>query len=178
MVHTGKGNEHKLNIQEQLFIQELYNSHFKALLNRTRRLGFGDEIAEDYVQETFLIAIKRIDDIKTCRKPRAYLTKILKNVIGYNLRQTHSALRLLKKIQDQNADSPLTGTHVEELDPETLYRGAVSAEELRLLIQFYQEGKTSKEIAEASGIGIEACKKRILRAREHLRHILDESEQN
>ena len=178
MVHTGKGNEHKLNIQEQLFIQELYNSHFKALLNRTRRLGFVDEIAEDYVQETFLIAIKRIDDVKTCRNPRAYLTKILKNVIGYNLRQMHYASRMLKKIQDQGADSPFTGTHIEEVDAETLYRGAVSTEELRLLVQFYQEGKTSKELAEESGIGIEACKKRILRAREHLRHVLDEAERD
>ena len=174
----GKSNERKLNMEEQLFVHELYNSHFKALLNRARRLGFVDEIAEDYVQETFLIAIKRIDDVKTCRNPRAYLTKILKNVIGYNLRQMHSASRLLKRIQDQNADSPLSGARIEELDPETLYRGAVSAEELRLLVQFYQEGKTSQEIAGESGISVEACKKRVLRAREHLRHILDESEQN
>ena len=174
----GKSNERKLNMEEQLFVQELYSSHFKALLMRARRLGFSNEVAEDYVQETFLIAIKRIDDVRACRNPRAYLTKILKNVIGYNLRQMHYASKMLKKIQDQGTISSLTGTYTEELDPKTLYRGSVSTEELKLLIQFYQEGRSSKEIATEMGINDEACKKRVLRAREHLRRVLDESERD
>ena len=172
----GKSNEHKLNMQEQIFIQELYRSHFKVLLNRARRLGFVDEVAEDYVQETFLIAIKRIDDIRACRNPRSYLTKILKNVIGYNLRQMHSAIKMLDKIQNQGADSYLSNVCVDELNPETLYRGSVSSEELKLLIQFYQEGRSSKELAEKMGISFEACKKRILRARKHLHRVLEEND--
>ena len=173
-----KRDEHKLNTQEKAFFHALYDSNFKALLNYTRRLGFNDEVAEDYVQETFLIAMQRVEVVMECRNPRSYLITILKNRIGYNLRQMRVADKMLKKLQDQSTGTSTSSECIEELDPETLYHGAISKEELRLLIQFYQEGRTSKEIAADLGINFEACKKRVLRAREHLNRILNDLGQN
>lgn len=174
MIDMNKGNHRKLNTQEQAFVQSLYSSHFKALLNYARRLGFADEVAEDYVQETFLIAMQRVEVVMECRDPRSYLFKILKNRIGYNLRQMRVAKKMLKKLQDQNAGTHTGSEYSQELDPETLYLGAISKDELELLIQFYQEGRSSKEIAADLGINFEACKKRVLRAREHLNQVLRE----
>lgn len=176
MVDMNKRNERKLNTQEKAFIHALYDSHFKVLLNYARRLGFADEVAEDYVQETFLIAMQRVEVVMECRDPRSYLFKILKNRIGYNLRQMRVAKMLLKKLQDQNAGTHASSEYTQELDPKTLYLGAISKDELELLIQFYQEGRSSKEIAADLGINFEACKKRVLRAREHLNQVLRESD--
>ena len=79
-------NDRKLNTQEQEFVQSLYSSHFKTLLNYARRLGFADEVAEDYVQETFLIAMQRVEVVMECRDPRSYLFKILKNRPRFRLK--------------------------------------------------------------------------------------------
>ena len=130
------------------------------------------------MQEVFLIAMKRIDVIKSCKNPQAYLIKVLKNVVGYNLRCAQYASRMMKNLKDQRSNAQVNGVYQEELDLETLYHGAISEEELRLLVRFYLEGWTSKEIAADMGINFEACKKRILRAREHLRRILEESDQD
>lgn len=172
-----KNGERQLNKEEQAFIQELYRSHFKVLQNCARRLGFSDEVAEDYVQETFLIAMNRVEIVRNCKNPLAYLIKVLKNTIGYNLRCAQYASRMMKKLQDKEADVQENGTYHVELEPDALYHGSISDEELRLLIKFYLEGWTSKELARDMGINFEACKKRILRAREHLRHVLEESDQ-
>ena len=167
-----------MNSADQAFVQELYYSNSKILLNCAQRMGFRAEVAEDYVQEVFLIAMKRIDVIKNCKNPLAYLIKVLKNVVGYNLRCAQYATRMIKKLQDQRSNVQVNGVYQEELDLETLYHGSINEEELRLLVRFYLEGWTSKEIAADMGINFEACKKRILRAREHLRRFLEESDQD
>ena len=171
-------NGEPLNSADQAFIQELYYSNSKLLSICAQRMGFRAEVAEDYVQEVFLIAMKRIDVIKSCKNPQAYLIKVLRNVVGYNLRCAQYATRMIKKLQDQRSNVQVNGVYQEELDLETLYHGSINEEELRLLVRFYLEGWTSKEIAADMGINFEACKKRILRAREHLRRFLEESDQD
>ena len=53
----------------------------------------------------------------------------------------------------------------------------MSDEELRLLIRFYLEGWSQKELAGELGISLNACKKRIQRAKERLRRALEEANQ-
>ena len=122
-------NGEPLNSADQAFIQELYYSNSKLLSICAQRMGFRAEVAEDYVQEVFLIAMKRIDVIKSCKNPQAYLIKVLKNVVGYNLRCAQYASRMMKKLKDQRSNAQVNGVYQEELDLETLYHGAISEEE-------------------------------------------------
>ena len=171
-----RNNDHQLNHEEQRFVHDLYEQHFVALLNYARRLGFRDEVAEDYVQDTFVVVVRHIDEVKNCRSTRAYLIKVLKNTIGYNLRSIRYASSLKEKLAKKKQYTRAREPGIEELEPETLYRGLISDEDLDLLIQYYQNGWSLKELAVKLGITYETCKKRLLRAREHLRRVLDDSD--
>ena len=69
----------------------------------------------------------------------------------------------------------LTGSegYRDELDPAIQYRGLVSDEELQLLLRYYLEGRSRKELARELGIDIEACGKRIQRAKAHLKAAME-----
>ena len=98
----------------------------------------------------------------------------LKNVIGYQLRCMRYAAELQRKLRERIPEEGKSGSG--GLPPETLYRGTVSDEDLRLLIWFYLEDWSQKELAEELGISLNACKKRIQRAKERLRSALEETE--
>ena len=49
----------------------------------------------------------------------------------------------------------------------------MSDEELRLLLRFYLEGWSQKDLARELGIDIEACSKRIQRAKAHLKAAME-----
>ena len=172
-----RNGERPLGSEEQAFFQELYQKHYKALFSYAFHLGVGREAAEDYVQDAFLTALRHVDDVKSSPNPRGYLQQVLKNGIGYQLRCMRYAVNLRKKLQERElppvADEPCG----DPLPPETLFRGAVSDEELRLLIRFYLEGWSQKELAGELGISLNACKKRIQRAKERLRRALEEANQ-
>ena len=170
MRHNG---ERPLKPEEQEFFRGLYQNHYRALFDYAYQLGIRKEAAEDYVQDTFMAAIRHIETIREIENPRGYLNQILKNVIGYQLRSLRYALSLQKKLQDGLASRD--GPGAVELPPETLFRGAVSDGELELLIRFYLEGWSQKELAAELGISEEACKKRIKRAKKRLRSALEET---
>lgn len=166
-----KNGERPLSKEEQEFLRGLYKTHYKALFICAYQLGIGREAAEDYVQDAFTMAIRHIEDIKKSNNPRKYLKQALKNVIGYQFRSLRYAINLQKKLMD-DLDSSHREQYTDELQPETLYRGAINGEELSLLLRFYLDGWTQKELAEELGISENACKKRIGRAKAHLRSAL------
>ena len=155
---------------ERQYVQELYLEHYPALRRAAWNLGFRGEAVEDWLQETFLVAIQRIDVLKRHENPRAYLIQVLRNVIGHQLRSMKYAAQVLEKLRvPESAEEE----YRDETDPATLYRGLVSDEELRLLIRFYLEGWSQKELAGELDIDIEACSKRIQRAKAHLRAAME-----
>lgn len=169
-----KNGERPLNKEEQEFFYGLYKDHYKALFVCAYQLGIGREAAEDYVQDAFTMAIRHIDDIKINRNPRRYLKQALKNVIGYQFRSLRYAIKLQKRLQDELGYSQ-DEYFADELQLETMYRGAIDDEELNLLLRFYLDGWSQKDLAEEMGISENACKKRIRRAKDHLRSALAET---
>ena len=169
-----KDGERPLKAEEQEFLRGLYQNHYQALFDYAYQLGIGREAAEDYVQDAFMTVIRHIEDIRKTRSPRMYLNQALKNVIGYRLRSIRYAVSLQRKLQEQS-DLSQSERQTDEIRPETLFCGAISEAELHLLIRFYLEGWSQKELAEELGISENACQKRITRAKEHLRTALEEA---
>ena len=157
----------RLEAAEREFIHALYRDHYPALRGYAAALGFRGDAAEDLLQETFLAAIRRIAALQACDNTRAYLMQILRNVIGYRLRSMKYAAELIEKLRAQTPED-----HWDELGPETLYRGLIGDDELRLLLRFYVDGLSQKELAEELDIDLGACKMRLKRARERLRAAL------
>jgi RNA polymerase sigma-70 factor (ECF subfamily) len=167
-----KDGERPLKAEEQEFLRGLYQNHYQALFDYAYQLGIGREAAEDYVQDAFMTVIRHIEDIRKTRSPRMYLNQALKNVIGYRMRSIRYAVNLQKKLREQ-PDLFREGQHTDELPPETLFHGAIGEAELTLLIRFYLEGWSQKELAEEMGVSENACKQRIKRAKAHLRNALE-----
>lgn len=161
----------RLESAEREYIRALYTEHYRALRGYAGAMGFRGDAAEDLLQETFLTAIRRVEALRRCRNPRAYLMQILRNVIGYRLRSMKYASELEEKLLRQGGEEAREGR--DALEPEVLYRGLISDGELRLLLRFYQDGLTVQELAREQGLTPGACKMRLKRAREHLRSALE-----
>lgn len=69
-------------------LHQLYVEHY-SYLYRFARSFVNPDLAEDLVQETFLIAQKRLDRVTSSENPTGWLINTLKNVIGntYQKRQ-------------------------------------------------------------------------------------------
>ena len=69
-------------------LHQLYVEHY-SYLYRFARSFVNPDLAEDLVQETFLIAQKRLDRVTGSENPTGWLINTLKNVIGntYQKRQ-------------------------------------------------------------------------------------------
>ena len=153
--------------KKQDFFRRLYQDYFGKLANTASALVDNRESGEDIAQDTFLIAWRHIDELMDYQRPYAWLVRTLRNQIGdyYRLRK-----RVDKLSQELIAERD--GTHRDELSVCFLYGGAVTREELQLLIWFYVENLTAKAIAEKLGINDVSCRKRIQRAKEHLREAM------
>ena len=165
---TGNTGEdlRQLEAAEREYIRGLYLAHYPALRRYAWSLGFRGEAVEDWLHETFLVAIRRIDEVKRCDNPGAWLTQVLRNVIGNALRSMKYAARLAEELRAEMGEGE---AYRDEPDPGTLYSGLVKDEELRLLLRFYLEGRSQKELALELGIDEGTCAKRIQRAKAHLK---------
>ncbi len=166
-------DERPLNAEEQEFFRGLYQKHYTALCDYVYRLGFGREAAEDYVQDAFATAMRRIEDTRNAGNPGMYLKQILKNVVGYQLRSLRYAINLQKRLRDGVAQSQRE-QYEDELKIETLYKGTISDEELDLLTRFYLKGWSQKELAAEMAVSENAVQQRIKRAKQRLRSALEE----
>lgn len=161
----------RLEAAEREYIRTLYLDHYPAMQRYAYHLGFYGEAVDDWLQETFLVAIRRIDLLKECKNPGAYLMRILRNVIGNALRSMKYAERIAEELCILEAGEG--EAHPDESDPAALYRGLIDNEELSLLLRFYLEGWSQKDLARELGIDVEACKKRIQRAKAHLKTAME-----
>jgi RNA polymerase sigma-70 factor (ECF subfamily) len=133
----------------------------KMLLYARSVLG-NEALAEEAVQDTFRIACGKPEDLCHSPNPEGWLMNTLKNVLRNMLRsQARSARMIAALTPDSDAAS------IEVPDLKLLYGSLAETEEFRL-VQAVAEGVPILEIAREWGISLEACKKRIRRAKEHL----------
>ena len=92
----------RLGKAEQEFIHALYLEHSRKLRRCAVKLGFRGETADDILQDTYLAAMRRVDALRACQNPRAYLFQILRNVIGDRIRSAKNAERLLEEFHAAN----------------------------------------------------------------------------
>lgn len=161
----------RLGKAEQEFIHALYLEHSRKLRRCAVKLGFRGETADDILQDTYLAAMRRVDALRACQNPRAYLFQILRNIIGDRIRSAKNAERLLEELQMPHDTE--SEEYLDDLPPEILYRGLIGEDELQLLLNVYLEGRPVKELANELGIDPGACYMRLKRAKEHLRAAIE-----
>ena len=149
--------------------KNLFCANYADLLRYALAVTGSPELAEDLVQETFLLAQEKIGDVLRSPNPRGWLVRALRNIIGNAMQRKRL---LMEKIVP---DAVIDAQTDQVLCVSDLYAGLIDQEALTLLIWVYCEDMTCQEAADRLGITRSACKKRIQRAKEALRAAIEKN---
>lgn len=150
--------------EELLLLESYYRDEAPDMIAFASRVLNNESMAEVAVQETFLIALRGMDKLKTSPNPVGWLYVTLKNVIRHMKRDQQKQLWRVISIDDV-PDIPAVD---KDLDLWMLMESCDS-DDAKLLIEFYVKQRSLKELAEEYGITVGACKMRIKRAKKRAR---------
>lgn len=159
-----------------LDIRQLVADHHAALFRYAYRLSGAVQDAEDLTQQTFLIAHGKLDQIRSADCARSWLHAVLRNAF---LRQRRRRPPLLAADCDWDLDCLPDDSHCEaEWDREKLDAAlrALPEEFRTVLLMFYFEEMSYREIAAALELPLGTVMSRLSRAKGHLRFRLFEPE--
>ncbi len=160
-----------MTVDHKLKIEELYFEMFEKLKIYACCSLENDALAEEAVQEAFRIACQKPEQLCESSNPRGWLVQTLKYTISNIKRNQIAMKRIIEKyLMTQVKDFSLTEDHIEL---RVLYENVADTEEFNLLIEMAIEGKSHLEMATSRGISVDACKKRVQRAKETLQRKID-----
>ena len=144
-------------------LEQMYREMYPTLYAYALRILKDRALAEEAVQDTFCIACAKREQALSNPKPRGWLMLTLKHVMQNMLRTQRKLQRLLfLTAGEEHTDAP------ELLDVDVLFGDVSDSEDFRLLKRLALEQYTIAELAQDLGISVEACKKRVQRARKRL----------
>jgi len=152
-------------------IEGLYFEMYDMLMTYARCSFDEESLAEEAVQETFQIACQKPDKLCESLNPKGWLVNTLKYTIrNMKRRREHARQVLSGYLVKQQED----GTYSEDkLCLQLMYEDLAYTEEFKLLKEMVIDGKSHLEMAKARGITVNACKKRVQRAKEILRRKIE-----
>lgn len=136
------------------------------------RINNDDEI-EDIVQETMIQTFKQIKKLKEPRKFKAWIIKILIN----NCNSVYRKKQKLRLVNIENnpygsIDNKLTSNNIEDVENDINFYQLLSSlkyEERIIIILYYSERFTFKEISKILRINENTVKTRLYRAKEKIK---------
>jgi RNA polymerase sigma-70 factor, ECF subfamily len=157
--------------ESRALVQKLVASCYDPLFRYALRLGGSVPAAEDLVQETFLVALERVGQLHEPDRALAWLKTTLRNLFLAGLRR--------HRRECSEAEPELLAVAAPELAdqaglldlPDALNR--LSPEFRVVVIMFYGEGASYREIAQALEIPEGTVMSRLARARSALRDWLE-----
>ncbi len=141
-------------------ITSLFNEYTPYLVDYAQNNGCSPEVAEDLVQDTFVIALEKSEKLYYAPSQRGWIIRTLRNLIGNHQRNIIYAQKLSQMLERRSDDA-----RAEELSLPLLYEGMIDEGDLDLLIRYWVHGDPVKKIAADLGLKFENCKKRLQRAR-------------
>jgi RNA polymerase sigma-70 factor, ECF subfamily len=153
--------------------RELYDAHVDRVYRLVYRMVDDPHRAQDYTQEAFIRAFRRLGDF---RGDSALSTWICAIAISVAL----NGLRSLKRAREREVgleDVPAIGVHTVEADPDLKVRLTLAIDRLpdgyrTVFVMHDVEGYTHQEIADTLGVQPGTSKAQLFRARARLREAL------
>lgn len=161
------------NVVEELTFDSLYNELLVFFVNYITNIINDEKIAEDIVQECFIIAYKKQDTMLASSNPRGWLFAVLKNTLRNDLRIRKAISRDLILVPYDGWLNNVPDEKASEENIDFLYNDLLQYEEYNLLKKFAVDKVSQRELAEEKGISIAACKQKIYRAKIKLRKKLE-----
>ena len=147
-------------------IDRLYLQMYSMLFEYARSSLSSDALAEEAVQDTFIIACQKPEALCESPNPEGWLVNTLKNVLSNTKRSQNIARRILLEYFASNA-SDISVTN-DRIGLEIMYDDIADSEEFKLLKEVALDGLSYLEMAEIRGITVGTCRKRVERAKKAL----------
>jgi RNA polymerase sigma-70 factor (ECF subfamily) len=147
-------------------IDRLYLQMYPMLFEYARSSLSNDALAEEAVQDTFVIACQKPEAVCNSPNPEGWLVNTLKNVLSNTIRSQNIARRILldyfaSNVNDLSMSSDRVGLEI-------LYDDVADLEEFKLIKERAVDGKSYLEMAQERGISVKTCHKRVERAKKVL----------
>lgn len=156
-----------MTAEQKDFIEQLYLELYDRLRIYACTALENEALAEEAVQETFRTACMKPEELYQSPNPRGWLYQTLKNTIRNTQKTRANAKRFLTDFTATRGCD--IACSEDRIRLETIYGELSCSEEFRLLKEFAVDGMSHLEMATKRGISVEACKKRVQRAKEFLR---------
>lgn len=148
-------------------IEEFYLEMYDRLFFYARSTLDNESLAEEAIQETFRVACTKPDELLASPNPKGWLVNTLKYTIQNTKRSRDKANVLLTQYLAANSSN--VAFSEDRIRLEVTYENVAHSEEFALIKEMAIDGKSHLEMAQARGISVAACKKRVQRAKEFLR---------
>lgn len=169
MYGVGRGGEVLEKGQERFFTQ-LYLEQFDFLYHLACALLHDDHLGYDLVQDTFQAAFIKIDVLMRHPNPTGWLVQTMKNKAVHIYRDQKRLLELNEAMMPHADDLAF---EEQESDWKERWLRVLSEEEISLLQKYYGSGYPIQDIAKEYKISVEACYKRLQRARKKLEKVTE-----
>lgn len=156
-----------MNTEQSDAIRQLYFETYDMLIGYAQCALQEESLAEEAVQETFRIACQKPEKLLECPAPKGWLVNTLKYTIRNMQRSRENARQLLPRYLAAQTENITFSENKVSL--EVAYENVADLEEFKLLKEMAVDGRSYLEMANARGITVSACKKRVQRAKEILR---------
>lgn len=153
-------------------IEELYKEMCYPLSAYAHSALNDRPLAEEAVQDTFRIACTKADDLLSSSNTKGWLLNTLKYVIRNIIRSRARLNNVI--ISSINFNENIIAGDADAPDIDFLYSDLVDSEDYKLLKKIVLDKCTMLEAAQKLGISIEACKKRVQRAKKKLKKRIEE----
>ena len=147
-------------------IEQLYLEMFDMLISYARCSFEEESLAEEAVQETFQVACQKPDQLCESVNPKGWLVNTLKFTIR-NMKRSREHARQILSIYLIDQKEPIAFSE-DKLSLQLMYADISDLEEFTLIKEMAIDGRSHLEMANARGISVSACKKRVQRAKETL----------
>ena len=154
-------------MNDNSFLRELFQAEYLNLYRYAFRLIGEEELARDIVQETFMTALLRQDQLLGHAAPARWLKTVALNLIRHERRKASNRRTVRMEDLPETLFAQEDAKSLDEILPNTL-----SEEERKLLIWRFEDRLDDQLIADRLGITRNAVRMRVSRALRHCRQEL------
>lgn len=158
--------------EDRDYVEEIYRRRFASLYSYALSALSTPTLAEEAVQETFQIASSKIEVLRKSENPEGWITLTHKNVVRNTVRR-QAVLRSMIACSLEEEQPKMPGQPDEE-SVDLLYSNLREDSDYALIKRLAIDQRSILEISAELGISVDACKKRIQRAKKRLHKKLKE----